>query len=143
MSRLIEIALSQYGLTEIPGKENNPGIVKYFKEIGFTQAADDETAWCSAFVNWCAKQAGLPRSNDLLSRSWLAIGLPVTTPRIGDIAVFWRDDPKSWKGHVGFFIRDAGHQIFVLGGNQQNSVCILPYPISKLLGYRRIETDTV
>ena len=30
-SRLVNIALSQYGIKEVPGVENNPEIMKYFK----------------------------------------------------------------------------------------------------------------
>jgi uncharacterized protein (TIGR02594 family) len=98
----------------------------------------DETAWCSAFVNWVCKECGLPTSDNLTARSWQNVGEPTTNPKIGDIAVFWRQHPDSWKGHVAFFIRETETEIFVLGGNQNNEVSIKSYPIHKLLSYRKL-----
>jgi hypothetical protein len=37
---------------------------------------------------------------------------------------------------VAFFVRAEGRDIYLLGGNQHNSVCILPYPTTRLLGLR-------
>ncbi len=138
---LIHIALSQYGVTEEPGKEHNPVILNYFKEIGHTWVESDETAWCSAYTNWVALRAACERSNQLTARSWLLVGIPVSIPQIGDIVVFWRESPDSWKGHVGFFIAysEDGQNIYVLGGNQNNQVCIKAYPVARLLGFRRLK----
>ncbi len=136
---IINIALSQFGIREIPGEMDNPEITKYFKEIGFDGSwVKDETAWCSAFLNWCAKQAELPRSEQLNARSWRTIGKQVTTPEIGDVVVFWRESPESWKGHVALFIRETENYIYVLGGNQNNQVSIKPYAKARLLEYRRL-----
>ncbi len=138
-SDIINIALSQIGIKEISGKKDNPEVLKYFNEIGFDGAVlKDETAWCSAFANWVAKQANLERSEKLNARSWLKVGREVTTPEKGDIVVFWRESPKSWKGHVAFFIRETKNWIYVLGGNQNNQVKISAYPKSRLLSYRRL-----
>ena len=76
MSRLLEIALSQYGIKEVPGVKNNPEVMKYFHAIGQDWVQGDETAWCSAFVNWCAIQKGLQYSGKLNARSWLNLGTP-------------------------------------------------------------------
>lgn len=136
---MITKALSQYGIKEIPGAENNPEIMKYFKEIGCEWVQDDETAWCSAFINWCAKTSAKPYTGKLNARSWLDIGEPIEGfQKIGDVVVFWREDPKGWKGHVGIFIRETEEFIYTLGGNQNNQVCIKPYPRSRLLSYRRL-----
>jgi uncharacterized protein (TIGR02594 family) len=135
----IDYALSQYGLKEVSGTSNNPEIMKFFHEIGHSWVQGDETAWCSAFVNWCCLKSGAPMSGKLNARSWLTVGAPIADdPMIGDIAVFWRESPQSWKGHVGFFIRDDGDFIWVLGGNQNNQVNISPYRKSRLLQYRRV-----
>ncbi len=136
---MITKALGQYGIKEIPGVKNNPEIMKYFKEIGCKWVQDDETAWCSAFINWCAKSVAKPYTGKLNARSWLDIGEPIEGfQKTGDIVIFWREDPKGWKGHVGLFISETKDVIYTLGGNQDNQVCIKPYPKSRLLGYRRL-----
>lgn len=137
MNKAFEIALTQYGVKEIVGGNHNPIILNYFKEIGFDWIHDDETAWCSAFVNWCTLKAGMYRSEKLNARSWLTIGEEVLKPKTGDIVVLWRDEPTSWKGHVGFYVSSQDNNIFILGGNQNNMVQIQPYPKSRVLQYRR------
>ena len=138
MKALIEIALSQVGVKEIPGAEHCPDVLKYFHQCGFTGIRDDETAWCAAYVNWCAHMAGYQGSGALDARSLLKIGTPVEVPLLGDIAVFWRESPESWKGHVGFPIGKITDEVPLLGGNQNNQVCIKPYPEERVLGYRRL-----
>lgn len=142
MSKLINIALSQYGTTEIIGKNDNPEVLKYFKETGHEWITTDETAWCSAFMNWVALKAKVKRSNKLTARSWLSVGTEISTPQLNDIAIFWRESKHSWKGHVGLFIgytEDKKH-IYVLGGNQNNQVNIKKYSTYRLLGFRRLDT---
>ena len=140
MSQLINIALSQYGVTEIVGKEHNPIVLNYFKEIGHTWVSTDETAWCSAFTNWVALKAKVERSNKLTARSWLQVGTEINKPKLNDVVVLWRHKKSSWKGHVGLFISfsDDKKHIYVLGGNQGNQVNIKKYPVYRLLGFRRL-----
>ena len=68
-----EIAIGQIGIKEIVGKEHNPEVLKYFKEIGHEWVKDDETAWCAAFVNWVLMKANKPRSGKLNARSFLNV----------------------------------------------------------------------
>ncbi len=132
-------ALSQIGIKEIKGQRDNPEILKYFNATGFNGTKlKDETAWCSAFMNWVCHNSGLEYPNKLNARSWLKVGWEVKKPKIGDVVVFWREDPQSWKGHVGIFIRETRNYIYCLGGNQNNQVNIKAYPKSKLLQYRRL-----
>ncbi len=137
---ILQIALSQYGVQEIVGKEHNPIITNYAKEIGHKWVVTDETAWCSIFINWCALKSGLERSGKLDARSWLGLGEIINHPQPGDIVIFWRQSPTSWKGHVGIYIghSEDGQQIYCLGGNQSNKVCIQSYPANRLLGFRRL-----
>lgn len=128
-------AMSYYGLKELPGEKNNPTILNFFKEIGHSWVQTDETSWCSALINYLAKVNGYEYSGKLDARSWLKVGRSVVLPNPGDIVVFWREHITSWKGHVGFFIRDDGTEIYTLGGNQDNSVCIKPYPKHRVLDY--------
>lgn len=139
-ARILEIAFSQYGITEFAGKDkNNPAILRYFKEIGETWVPDDETAWCSAFANWVAQKAGVERSGKLNARSWLNVGENIARPMLGDVVVFWRDSPESWKGHVAFYVNQDDDYIYCLGGNQSNMVKISAYPKNRLLSYRRLK----
>jgi hypothetical protein len=61
-------------------------------------------------------------------------------PEIGDVVVLTRDTPYAWAGHVGLFIRlsENKEHVFILGGNQQNSVNVSRYQASRVLGYRRL-----
>lgn len=144
MNELLQIALSQYGVSEIIGKEHNPKIIQYAKETGFNEVIDDETSWCSIFMNWCAMKAKLKRSNSKVARSWLKIGEAVTEPKVGDVVIFWRGNPSSWMGHVGIYIghSEDGKYIYCLGGNQGNQVSIKDYPTKQLLGYRRLNMES-
>lgn len=141
MNKLLNIGLSQYGVKEISGAQHNPTIVGYSKEIGYGGIIDDETAWCSIFMNWCALKAGLQQSKKLNARSWLNIGDPVKEPQLGDIVIFWRESKNSWKGHVAIYVShsESKHYIYCLGGNQSNKVCIRPYKTDQLLGFRRLK----
>ena len=136
---MLNRALSQYGVSEVAGDKDNPIIVNYFKEIGHSWVKDDETAWCSAFVNWVAKKEGYEYSGKLNARSWLSMGDPIGHPEVGDVVVLWRNNKSSWMGHVGFFINQNDKYIYILGGNQNNQVCIKPYPKDRLLEYRRLK----
>ncbi|WP_366915877.1 TIGR02594 family protein [uncultured Psychroserpens sp.] len=139
MMNMITKALSEYGVKETVGSKDNLRILKYFNEIGFDGSKlKDETAWCSAFTNWVAKTSGYEYSGKLTARSWLRIGTSTATPNVGDIVVFWRESPKSWKGHVGFFIKATKSYVYVLGGNQRNMVCIKAYPKHRVLDYRQL-----
>ncbi len=139
------IADKEYGVIEFPGDEHNPRILEYFgtvKNIGSRWKVQDETPWCSAFVNWCVEEAGYVGTKSALSASWLSWGKEINNPVKGCIAVFSREGG----GHVGFYIDEtvAGKETFIriLGGNQDHgetdigAVNLKFYPKSKLLGYR-------
>jgi len=136
---ILKMALSQYGVKEIVGSKDNFQIVSYFDELGFNGAQlHDETAWCSAFANWVTKKCGYSFSGKLNARSWLNIGTSTSKPEIGDIVVLWREHPDSWKGHVGFFVRQTKGFVYILGGNQGNRVCIKAYPRNRVLDYKKL-----
>ena len=134
----LNIALSEFGVKEIVGKKHNPEVLKYFQETGHKWVKDDETAWCSAFMNWVCKKAGLEYSGALNARSWLQVGCKVEDPKAGDVVVFSRGNPNGWQGHVGIYIKKTKNWIYVLGGNQNNQVKISAYAKKRLLQYRRL-----
>lgn len=137
-SELIQIALSEYGLKETAGNGNNPEILQMAKVCGFTDYVADSIAWCSLFANYVAIKGGYQRSKSLAARSWLTVGTAIDEPEIGDIVVLWRDDPHSSFGHVGFFTRKTTDSVYLLAGNQGDQVCIEPFPLKRILGYRRL-----
>lgn len=122
------------GVKEITGNEDNPRIVEYHAATTL-KASDDETPWCSAFVNWCMDKAGEVKTNKANARSWLNWGVSLDKPVQGCVVVFSRGS-KSWQGHVGFYEGSAGDQVLCLGGNQSNEVNISSYAKSRVLGYR-------
>jgi uncharacterized protein (TIGR02594 family) len=130
-------AMTQIGVEEIIGVVHNPKIQAYLKTVNL-EGYSDETAWCAAFVNWCCVQAGVTGSGKPNARSFLTVGMEVTTPKKGDIVVFWRVSKDSWKGHVGFFSHFDGDSVVCLGGNQSNRVCLAHYPKERVLSFRRI-----
>lgn len=133
MTDLLLKALEYYGIREYPGRGwNNPAIVAMIRKI-FPWAKEDEIPWCSIFLNQVAEEAGYKGSGTAVARDWLNVGSKIPEPSPGDIAIFWRDHPASWKGHVAIFIREYNSSIWVLGGNQRNSVNIAPYSKDRLI----------
>lgn len=141
--KIINIALKEYGTKEIVGPIHNPEILKYFQKSGQAWVKDDETAWCSAFINYVVGEAGGTTTQRLDTRPWLNIGLPVQTPRLGNIVVFWRIAPDSIWGHVGIYIAETKDTVFILGGNQNNQVNISEFPKYRILGYRQMQPKVI
>ncbi len=137
-SDILHHALRFYGLKEIVGQQHEQVILDMLDYIGFGYINDDETPWCSTFINYLAKKNGYVRSHELTARSWLKTGGELKSPRLGCIVVFSRGNPKGWQGHVGIYINENDTHIYCLGGNQKNEVNISMYPKSRLLGYRKL-----
>lgn len=142
------VALRFVGLRETPGIVHSPAIVSMLQLVD-RSVRDDETPWCSAFVNYIAWLLGLPRSNSLAARSWLRVGeeIPLSAARAGsDVVILRRGDstaPASViaaPGHVGFFVSwdQAAHKVRVLGGNQGNAVTMADFEEARVLGVRRL-----
>lgn len=130
-----EIAEKEIGVTEIPGPANNPRVVEYHSATSYG-AKDDEVPWCSSFLNWVMKKAGLPGTNNAAARSWMSWGVPIETPVLGCVVVYWRDKPDGWTGHVHLYRGEDDTHIVGLGGNQGNSVNLSRYPKNRVLGFR-------
>lgn len=137
----MKIARKEIGVKEYSGDGDNPDVVKYLKSVdslSIDLQRNDETAWCSAFVNWCMEQAGESRTEKANARSWLSWGREVTAPTPGVVTILWRESTESWKGHVGFFVRATAQYVYLLGGNQNDQVSIARYPQSCILGFRTV-----
>lgn len=136
-----EVAKNYIGVREIPGKKHNPIILGWLRKIG-TWVTDDETAWCSTFINYCALVTGRERTGKLNARSWLEVGAAVDldSARKGDVVILWRGSKSSWKGHVAFLdhYNKSRGLLYLLGGNQNNEVNVTAYSTDRLLGIRRL-----
>ncbi len=138
---------SQYlGMREVPGHKSNPAILAMLK-LDARWPTDDAVPWCSGFANWIAFNMGLERTKSLRARSWLRVGKPVTAQNItgNTVAIFQRGrgrqpgpDVINAPGHVAFVSHVEGSRVWVVGGNQGDKVSLKAYPISKVLGYRRL-----
>jgi uncharacterized protein (TIGR02594 family) len=130
----LTVARGEIGQTEIEGAQNNPRIVEYHAATSL-HASDDETPWCSAFANWCMKQAGIKGTGEANARSWLNWGRQLSAPVAGCVVVLKRGNSTT-SGHVTFYVGRNGDYLQVLGGNQSNKVKISNYPVADVLGYR-------
>lgn len=141
---ILKSAAAELGIKEINGQQHNDRIITYAQETGIDFIDNDEIAWCSTFVNWCAQETALPISGKANARSWLNVGIKTQQPEPGDIVVFWRESIDSWKGHVAIFMgfNHDGSRVFCLGGNQSDTVSITDYDTNKVLGYRRLQRTT-
>ncbi|HEX8831518.1 MAG TPA: TIGR02594 family protein, partial [Longimicrobium sp.] len=118
----------ELNVTEIrrPGR-HNPRILEYHRTTTLSRvdAGNDETPWCSSFVNWVMTQAGYRGTNNALAVSWLRWGRALEEPRRGAIMVVRRKSRggdrttgSSTGNHVGFFVRSTATHFTLLGGNQ-------------------------
>lgn len=138
------------GVKEAAGRVANPAILGMLQLDG-AQVEDDATPWCSAFVNYIMWLLRLPRSKSLRARSWLEVGQPIhlrdAEPGF-DVVILARGDQRpgagviNAPGHVGFVGGRASDPepdwIAVLGGNQGDAVSVRSYPLTSVLGIRRV-----
>jgi uncharacterized protein (TIGR02594 family) len=129
------IARAELGVRNFPVGASNPRITEYHAGTNIP-GYDDKANWCSSFVDWAMRRVGLGGTGSALARSWMTWGQALAEPVAGCIAVLWREDPASWRGHVGFFLRYEGDEIVLLGGNQRESVCEHRYPRDTVLAFR-------
>lgn len=143
----MEIAIAELGVVTdtLPGKHNKR-IIEYHKTTTL-KATDDETAWCSSFVNWVLKQAGYTGTNSAAAKSWVTWGVAVDTPTTGNVIVIKQkikpgtnQATGSTSGyHVGFFISKSDKYITILGGNQTHQVKYSNFKVSSfdVIAYRK------
>jgi uncharacterized protein (TIGR02594 family) len=146
----ISTARAQIGQHEIKGKEHNPRIMEYIWTCTNIQETENQkryvaregeegVEWCSAFVNWCLKQAGITGTNNALASSWQNWGTELKGPKQGAICGF------NWSGgksiaHVAFCDQVDG-KLMMLGGNQVDKssggiVSSVDFPKSSARYYR-------
>jgi uncharacterized protein (TIGR02594 family) len=119
---------------------DNPRINEYFSSVTGRRPSShrDETAWCSAFVNWCMEDFAPTGEITRRARSWQSWGTELSQARLGAVVVLWRR-PSSredatqnqWGpdrlqregsyGHVGFLVDELDGRAVIVGGNQSSN----------------------
>lgn len=138
---------------ELPAARHNPFIQWAHTLSGLSADTPDEVPWCSSFVNAIAWMLKLQRSRSAGARSWLKYGTPVelkdATPD-NDVVVLKRglgpqpgaEVTSGASGHVGVFSGLGDGGVWVVGGNQRNSVTRQWFPLEQVLGIRRLTKET-
>jgi uncharacterized protein (TIGR02594 family) len=143
-----DLAQRFVGVKEVSGTLDNPQIMAML-QLDNTWPQHDEVPWCSAFVNYICWLLRLPRSKNLTAQSWLSVGQAIAGKdlKVGyDVAILNRPEASAEAGHVGFYAGLDDYSanaklIYLLGGNQSNSVNVLSFPTSRILGLRRLYND--
>lgn len=126
-------AESYVGLKEVSGPKNNSTVVDFWKKIHLNSISNDEIPWCAAFVGAVLEDSGFTSTRSGLAKSYLNWGVPLTKPVLGCVVVFTR----KGGGHVGFVEGvDKNGNIYVIGGNQSDSVCVKLFKTDNVVGYR-------
>lgn len=124
---------------EFDGSDSNPLITECYEAVdglGNAELIDDnDKPWCSCYVNKKIQNAGGKGTRSAAARSWLHWGKELSEPEVGCIGIKKRGR-SSWKGHVGFVYEIGPIWIVLLGGNQNNKVCLERYPRKEFLGFR-------
>jgi len=139
--------LDNYGVKEVRGHNDNAIILEMFDELNFGHHnLHDETSWCAAAMGWSLKKTGYAYLQTLSAAAYLDYGESVIkSPRIGDIAIFWRGKFKGekipgtnvMKAHIGYRIGYEPYWMKLLSGNVSDELNISKQPMRKLLDIRR------
>lgn len=124
-----DYAESKVGTHEVPGTHHDEFILACHQTTTL-KAKDDETPWCSSFVNKCMIEGGETGTNSAAAASWREWGVPCSG-KLGAVVVIRQKQTGTDKStgsasgfHVGFFVKQEGDRIFLLGGNQSDQVKI-------------------
>jgi len=137
--KLYNHALEDFGLSEISGPGSNARI-----KAAITLAADwlnpddSKTAWCGCMMGLWFTELGLkPVDEFYRAASWKSVGKPIllSEARQGDICILSRTGGK----HVALFSKLSNDQVFLLGGNQHNSVNISSFHKDFVESVRRVD----
>ena len=138
----LDLARAELGTKELAGNQDNPEILGYYKSAGHPEIKHDETAWCAGFACAMLERSGYASPKTLSARDFMRWGKKLDKPKPGCIAVFTRGDPRSYQGHVGFWLGEDEKGIQLLAGNQGDAVSVAYESKARLLGYRWPVTAT-
>ncbi len=126
--RWFQIALAEFQLhnTTRHKADGDLRIHEYFQTTSDHAKVGTNEAWCSAFMNWCMRQAGLQGTHSAAAASWRTWGIDLKEPRHGCVMIIhWKKHSAGSSGnHVTFFDSKVGTSIHDFGGNQGHSSAI-------------------
>jgi peptidoglycan hydrolase-like protein with peptidoglycan-binding domain len=143
----VAVAEMNAGHGEVGGNNMGPHVAKYLN--GIVGTPND---WCAGFVSFCFKTSGQPMpfkytvgARNILdqtkAKGWEVKPSSANPPMPGDIIVWWRQAPSSWKGHVGIVHSYQNGIVRTIEGNKTSQVGSFAYTlgaIDKLLGFARV-----
>jgi uncharacterized protein (TIGR02594 family) len=138
-----DVASNFVGLDE---RNNRTVLASFIKKATGKSVDPAVQPWCADFANAVLAETGETGTGSSAARSFLAYGKAVNKGQEGDIVVLSRGDRNGPYGHVGFVAGHVQHDgqeyVQVLGGNQgsSGSVSVQEYPVSRVLGYRRVSS---
>jgi len=124
----MKTAINELGESEVSGTKANPRILSYFKASKFwgTDDSGGQNAWCASFVSWVMKQHNYESVKSAFrAKEWASFGKKIDKPLYGAIGI----KTRKGGGHVAFVVGQSadGNYLFMLGGNQNNSVNVTKY----------------
>lgn len=127
---VLETAQGYLGICRVPGADANSDITMFLHSTSLSSqyANSDETAWCSAFVNYCVGENGYTGTNNALASSWSSFGSATNSPKVGDIA--YRN------GHCGIVSSVGSNGAFtMIAGNSGDDHCVAYESYGSSCGY--------
>ena len=98
-----------------------------------TNPTGRKSLWCAAFMNLVLERAGYRTTGSNMASSFASLGVRVSGPQVGAIAVMSRG-PTG--GHVGIVTGiDASGNPVVISGNHNNTVAEVVYPRGRVYAY--------
>ncbi len=126
LPKILQEMLKLEGTKETQGPANNPVIMQWAAEVGVKRMGvpytdDSAQPWCGLAMSISCLRAGYePPPICIRAAAWAEWGKPSAVPMVGDVLVFSR----KGGGHVGLYIAEDDTHYHVLGGNQDDEVCI-------------------
>ncbi len=130
----ISRARREVGVAEVDGPISNPRIIEY-NSFTKLKATDDSIPWCSSFMCWVFENEGVETLKSAAAISWLDWGVSIKKPILGCVVIIKREGSPT-AAHVALYVGETPGHLELLGGNQNNRVCVQPYKTPLVLGYR-------
>lgn len=166
---VISIALSQVGYhtgdsdDEMHGKNIRgwDGFVEYNRIYGKVDNNQGNGVsygyyWCTCFVSWCMRQAGVPTSmvptkcacrhilSHLDGKGLYAKATSGYIPKCGDL-IFFRNADSTNVTHIGFVLGVKDNKVYTVEGNANDHVTTRSHTLndSYIQGYGKVKYDTI
>jgi uncharacterized protein (TIGR02594 family) len=93
----------------------------------------DAIPWCALFANMVLTKVGIKGTETLWALDWDKWGQKLPGPAVGAFAPMKREGG----GHIAIVVgRDTRGNLMCLGGNQSDTVSIIPFPIDRPRSFR-------